>query len=622
MKTLFRQTATAKEQVSSLFLYLTALSLVVVVYSFTYVEAGWFGSDWLTNLYLILTIGLNPFYLACLILLPFYLLAKLLPKSAFRLFLYSFSGALVLVLVIDKFIFGSFKFHINSFVIKVLMQPEALKTLGISVAELAAMGAIFVVGIALSIGLMRWVEVSRIRQVLRRVFSRRLMVFVFSVFVVVLLLADKTAYAWLRFNKSVSVNILSNNVLWYIPAQMDKTFLGWGYEEPKSSIQSLDLAGKQLRYPLEPYKPQTLAKRPPNIIWLMADAFRADLVNERVMPNTLAFAQKSITFDRHFSGSNGTHTGLFSMFYGMPASYFEYFKNAESSPLFFTALKNHNYQIDIVSTADVTRMGTEKVIFFDIMDRLQEKIWDGDKTTTKALSILEQNAGRPNDPFFLIVFYDATHQPHFVRQGFDRFKPYETTALFDPADSDDRIRGYNQYRNAGDFVDQQFGKVLSKIDELGLLKNSAVMITGDHGSEKYEHGHWGHASAFTREQLQVPMILHYPGVEPGAVSRLTSHEDIVATMFEFMGDTFDPVNFTTGQSLLNERKRDYVVAAGPGNRVLITPEYKIDYSAFSAVPYYRVTDFDDEPLADSDRILAENTPKILNMFVRFKKFLR
>ncbi len=38
------------------------------------------------------------------------------------------------------------------------------------------------------------------------------------------------------------------------------------------------------------------------------------------------------------------------------------------------------------------------------------------------------------------------------------------------------------------------------------MESTVVIITGDHGEEFYEHGYWGHTSAYSPEQVKVPLF--------------------------------------------------------------------------------------------------------------------
>ena len=61
------------------------------------------------------------------------------------------------------------------------------------------------------------------------------------------------------------------------------------------------------------------------------------------------------------------------------------------------------------------------------------------------------------------------------------------------------------------FVDTQVGRVLDKLKETGLDKNTIVIFTSDHGYHLGEHGHWQKRTLF-ENATRVPLIVSGPGI--------------------------------------------------------------------------------------------------------------
>jgi arylsulfatase A-like enzyme len=51
---------------------------------------------------------------------------------------------------------------------------------------------------------------------------------------------------------------------------------------------------------------------------------------------------------------------------------------------------------------------------------------------------------------------------------------------------------------------------MAALDNYGLLNNTLVIITSDHGEAFGEHGVFAHSNGLYREQIQVPLIMRYP----------------------------------------------------------------------------------------------------------------
>jgi iduronate 2-sulfatase len=80
------------------------------------------------------------------------------------------------------------------------------------------------------------------------------------------------------------------------------------------------------------------------------------------------------------------------------------------------------------------------------------------------------------------------------------------------------------YAAAISLVDEQFGKVLGALDELGLAEKTVVMFVGDHGQNLGEHNTFSKMTLY-ETNLRAPMIVRAPGGKPGQV---------IATPVEFL----------------------------------------------------------------------------------------
>ena len=67
------------------------------------------------------------------------------------------------------------------------------------------------------------------------------------------------------------------------------------------------------------------------------------------------------------------------------------------------------------------------------------------------------------------------------------------------------------YYSTTSFVDAQIGKVLEKLKETGLDKNTIVVFTSDHGYHLGEKGHWQKQTLYDRA-TKVPLIISGPGI--------------------------------------------------------------------------------------------------------------
>ena len=97
--------------------------------------------------------------------------------------------------------------------------------------------------------------------------------------------------------------------------------------------------------------------------------------------------------------------------------------------------------------------------------------------------------------------------------------------------------------------DAKIGKVLMKLDELGLRDSTLIVITADHGEELLEHGFVGHASTswdttVYDDLIQVPLLIYYPKKLPQGKSLdlQVRQIDIMPTVLDILGIPFrDPI---------------------------------------------------------------------------------
>jgi choline-sulfatase len=176
-------------------------------------------------------------------------------------------------------------------------------------------------------------------------------------------------------------------------------------------------------------------------------------------------------------------------------------------------------------------------------------------TTDHALKFLENHDGKP---FFLGVSYV---QPHFAfiaqQPAYDLYKDAIDVPRVTPAMLDDLCMISRQEREKYElgsmtdaqikkaraiyygmvtYMDGQIGKVLKKLDELGLRENTIILYTADHGELAGEHGLW-YKNSFYEASVSVPHIWSFPKRLPRN-QRIGAHVmnmDIFPTLCELCG---------------------------------------------------------------------------------------
>lgn len=320
-----------------------------------------------------------------------------------------------------------------------------------------------------------------------------------------------------------------------------------------------------LSYPLRPLQCRQ-PEMPPNIVVLLIDSWRFDELNAGVTPHIDAFARKSVRFMDHYSGGNATRIGVFSLFYAIPGTYWHRMLAERQGPVVFDALASEGYDLQVFRSAPLYSPEFDRTVFAQLKDvRIRSDgnssaAWDRD-LTDDFLGYLGSRSAQ--SPFFALLFYDSPHSFDYPRDYPEVFRPAVTHVnyLGMHAGTDPKpLR--NRYRNSLHYVDSLVGEVLAALGRRGLLENSVVIITGDHGQEFNDNrqNFWGHSSNFTRFQTGVPLLLYAPGLAARTFEHRTTHFDVMPTLMrDYLGCGEPFSTYSVGRSLFEPGGRDSIV---------------------------------------------------------------
>ncbi len=380
-------------------------------------------------------------------------------------------------------------------------------------------------------------------------------------------------YAWGFVHFDTRVTTVPEKIPLARPLRMNNVFIKLGLvnrDAINANSQKIQADGSSnMKYPLEPLTCHG-GKRY-NILFLFVDTLRYDMLTADVMPNTYAFSKKNITFTNHYSNGNNTRHGIFSLFTGLPGSYWKKALTGSTPGILITALQDAHYNIGIFAGAPLDMPEFHKTIFSSIkglrIDPRGDNSVESDKFAVEDFEKWQQSI-KNGEPFFGFIFLDSVHAYDFPREPkYEVFKPYwknvnhlELSNSFDPAPY------LARYKNAVRYADDQIENVLKFLEEKKLMDNTIVVISSDHGDEFNDNklNYWSHGGNFTDPQVKVPLVIHWPGKEAREVNYLTSHLDLVPTILpEVLGCTNPTKDYSVGQSIWEpENRRDWVYVSG------------------------------------------------------------
>lgn len=586
----------------------------------TFFLLTWLHMLWLTSGFLYLglgTVGLNLNSLFHVTAWPLYSLIYLLPAIGFTLaarrlvkgsvlpvvfFAVLLSVLTLLLIRTDSMIYDLYAFHINSFVLNLIFTPGGISSLGSGSESFVSF---FLLG-------MRVLFIQSAFMLLALWQTRCLHVRYWHIatWLLGLFLVQGTVYGISDVGNMGAV-LDSSKVYPLFQRMRFRTLAAkFGFEHKSRNEFAAAIDDANLNYPLAAVE-FAAVEQPPNIIILVAESLRWDQLTPETMPNTWQFSQQGLRFTQHYSSGNGTREGLFGMFYGLYGSYWENFMHAGQSPLLMDRMQQLNYQFDIRTSASFTYPEFNKTLFVNadpgVLHPADEDLvpWRRDEVNTDALlNFLDTRD--PARPFMEFFFFESTHASYSF--------PVESALTQDYQDNVDYTQLsraelaakitplYNRYRNSAHWLDIQLGRIYAKLETQGLLANTIVIITGDHGEEFMEKGAWGHNSAFVEEQTHVPLVVWLPQQAPAVIERLTSHVDIATTLLQQLGAGAETHGWSLGQNLLSTVARPYIVLSDWHSIAVLTSDlkYRIPYLNQTGTDYWAPTDHVDGALTSDE----------------------
>ncbi len=114
----------------------------------------------------------------------------------------------------------------------------------------------------------------------------------------------------------------------------------------------------------------------------------------------------------------------------------------------------------------------------------------------------------------------------------------------------DRFRIEAIYDDTVTYTDRHFGLLLEHLEETGILDQTMIILTSDHGDEFWEHGSVGHGHNVYEELVHVPLLVRYPAAFPaGRVVEVgVDTVDILPTIAAALG--VEPDEEVQGESLI------------------------------------------------------------------------
>ncbi len=286
----------------------------------------------------------------------------------------------------------------------------------------------------------------------------------------------------------------------------------------------LDIAGTRVfSCPSEeriPERPLRLASdQRKNVIILSVDALRRDMLDERragipVMANVMKFASHSLDFKSAISSYPATIFALGGAFTGMSPSRLLY---APSMPTSVFSRIQHRFDRNLVILPH-NKWFRKKIIDSLFVQGVKRKYVRADASDTTSAVIEElRRARNTNSTAMIWAHYLEPHHP-YRRHEDPQLWPGERGAYFSEVS----------------YLDRNMKRLFEELQVGGWLDDSLIILMSDHGEALGERGYVGHHVYLDAWLTDVPLIVHYPGVEAGTVIEPVALTDLTATIHHFL----------------------------------------------------------------------------------------
>jgi len=296
------------------------------------------------------------------------------------------------------------------------------------------------------------------------------------------------------------------------------------------------------------------------IIYIVVDALRPNNLStygysRDTSPVLSKLADEGVVFTRYIANAPWTKAATTSMLTGLITAEHRTQGHNDKLPTdvgtFAQQLKKVGY-----TTLAVVGNGNASSAFglnkgFDVYEDTV-KNWKGlpkaEEVFRMGLELLKQHKGKKK--VFLFLFTLDPHVPYLA------WPPYDTMYV-EKRDRDAKLidKPHWEYKNNYPkpqwrkmvatydglirYTDDELGKLIAGIKELGFYDDATIMFTADHGESFGEHGIYRHGHHHYETHLRIPLVIRAPWIKPEArgthSSALLQQIDLFPTFAELTG---------------------------------------------------------------------------------------
>ena len=441
------------------------------------------------------------------------------------------------LLLVDSEIFLRFNLHLSSLVWNLLVNPENGELSRNWHSFFVPMPLILLVQMLFS----RW-SWQKLRSLERQKWLKAV-----GVFFVCTFSATHLIYAWADAYLYRPITMQRSNFPLSYPMTARSFLEKHGFLDKAEYAQRLAQEGRLDALAIDyPKNPLVFAEQQENtnILLITLSGLRHDVIDAEKMPNLAQFAENSTQFINHYSSGNNNNTGLVGLFYGLNGSYTDSLLSNKTPSVLVERLTQQQYVQGVFSSKKMDAGIFRRAIY----PKTKLVAENGNQAAIRSFTRWLDTAKTQNKPFWGHLSLNI--EPNLTQEKYEQ-------QLVD--------------------IDASLGQLLPELN----LPNTLVIITAEHGytfkklSEKEETNY------FSRDEVQVPMIVHWNGLATGKISKLTSHVDLVPALMKHIFKVKNPIaDYAQGRDLFDLTSSvDWVLVSNYRWNVIVQPDgtqYHID----------------------------------------------
>jgi len=301
--------------------------------------------------------------------------------------------------------------------------------------------------------------------------------------------------------------------------------------------------------PQIPSKINLTKKKKLNVILVVLESVRADVVNPKTAPNMFQLSKDSQYIANARTDAIYTSLALNRLLLDRPpykldedVKKFKKSKHHHGSTV-YKIFKKLGYNIYIGYCANfswndfynrITNDGKLVDKYFCTYTKPSDDERNiRDNETVKVINNWIKNY-KSKKPFFITTQLDASHWTYYFKNKDAKFKPYtnkiNTLKLFNKKETNLLL---NRYKNSVYHVDNSIGKIIATLKKTGKYKNTILIVASDH-AEGFTTGSIGH-SHICEGTIRIPMFIRLPGLKAKKIKIPLSHENVFPTVLDYIG---------------------------------------------------------------------------------------